>query len=298
MSKKNLPSYRVWQQAADHIEGMGFSAIRESETMRHYADGSGRHVDLCLRRPGIRDVDSGYIVLGHTGVQVSYGRVWTAMLSLDDYTQIEAKFGAVASPIQQKLDELIARHGPLVRTCGDDPLPGTLFCRFHDGRDFALDPNGGCVEPIYWPEDDGFGWPASVIVPRSFSPDGFQVSRPADYASVELPLSADTPFILIPYSPFVPVLLQNLSQYTLDTVFEQYGNFVTPEIERETLDGLSRYPNNSVHFWGNFFDFSGVFRVVTNHPEVIAALTAAIRSNQQTEAYRAARADHRGPCRM
>lgn len=293
MFNTNLANYRVWQQAADYIEGMGFSAIRESETLRHYTDGNGRYLDLCLRRPYLRDDDSSYIVLGHTGVKVAYGCVWTTLMRLTDYAQIEAQFDAAASPLQRKLDELVERHGPLVRTCGDDPLPGTLFCRFQDGRNFALDPNGGCVEPIYWPEDDGSGWPASVIVPLSFSPTSYHWHRPSDYASVELPLEADTPFILIPYGPFVPVLLQNLSQYTLDPVFEQYGNFVTPELERETLDGVSRYPTNAVHFWGNFGSLSSVFRVVTNHPEVIAALTAAIRTNQQTEAYQGARANHR-----
>lgn len=73
------------------------------------------------------------------------------------------------------------------------------------------------------------------------------------------------------------VLLAALSTYTLDPAFEEYGNFVGDD-----LPG---------HFFGNFYDVSGVFSLDTTDAELIAKLTAAIRANQATAAYAAAKVD-------
>ncbi len=66
-----------------------------------------------------------------------------------------------------------------------------------------------------------------------------------------------------------------LATEPLNYTFECYGNFVA---KRE---------NNITRFWGNFAHVSAVFQVDTSDPEVAARLTAAIRANQQTPAYRA-----------
>ena len=66
-----------------------------------------------------------------------------------------------------------------------------------------------------------------------------------------------------------------LATEPLNYTFECYGHFVA---KRE---------NNITRFWGNFAHVSAVFQVDTSDPEVAARLTAAIRANQQTPAYRA-----------
>lgn len=72
-------------------------------------------------------------------------------------------------------------------------------------------------------------------------------------------------------------LLAVLAREPLDPRFEPYGNFVIHE-----------HPP-VVRFWGNFFHVSHVFAIDTDEPALIARLTEAIRANQQTAAYAAAR---------
>jgi len=67
-------------------------------------------------------------------------------------------------------------------------------------------------------------------------------------------------------------LFENLERYTLDSVFEDYGNFAHMVAGR-------------AYFFGNFADLSGVFRLDTNDPALIKRLTKAIRANQATPRY-------------
>ena len=71
-------------------------------------------------------------------------------------------------------------------------------------------------------------------------------------------------------------LFARLQTNTLDPRFEQYGNFVF------VLPGLTR-------FWGNFYDYSHCFSVESDEPLIVDGLIKAIRKNQQTEAYKAAK---------
>ncbi len=75
-----------------------------------------------------------------------------------------------------------------------------------------------------------------------------------------------------------------LAETPLDPTFEEYGNFILPMDDASDTSGM-------VRFWGNFFLVSHVFSIDTDDPAVIHVLTAAIRANQQTEAYRKARID-------
>jgi hypothetical protein len=91
--------------------------------------------------------------------------------------------------------------------------------------------------------------------------------------------------------------IERLAAHTLDPSFEDYGNFVFEPRNAQYLgrgeyaDLGPQYPGqNVVRFWGNFADVSGVFHIDTDEPELIEKLTAAIRANQQTDAYQAARA--------
>lgn len=78
-------------------------------------------------------------------------------------------------------------------------------------------------------------------------------------------------------------LLHNLSTYTLDRTFEAFGNFIDDDARNERDEPL--HSDGSVRFWGNFAGVSCVFLVVSDEPEVIAAMTQAIRANQATESY-------------
>lgn len=72
-------------------------------------------------------------------------------------------------------------------------------------------------------------------------------------------------------------LLKVLASHPLDRNFEQYGNFIYAG-DPAILSGTTR-------FWGNFFTISHVFNIDTDEPEVIDALTRAIRANQQRQDY-------------
>jgi len=76
-------------------------------------------------------------------------------------------------------------------------------------------------------------------------------------------------------------LYARLRENTLDPRFENYGNFI---MHRK---------DDGVRFWGNFFDVSHVFDVVTNDPGIISTLCFAIRDNQDSVRYREARKSYR-----
>ena len=82
-------------------------------------------------------------------------------------------------------------------------------------------------------------------------------------------------------------IVRDLAEYTLDPVFEEYGNFVympTWEDEQaaEKYKGLTAIN-------GNFLTYSHAFRLLTDDIELIEELTKAIRKNQETEEYKQAK---------
>jgi hypothetical protein len=74
----------------------------------------------------------------------------------------------------------------------------------------------------------------------------------------------------------IDVLMDELSREPLNPTFEKYGNFVLP------------HDDGTVRVWGNFYNVSHVFSV-DGTPEELHGLITAVRANQKTAAYRAAR---------
>lgn len=82
-------------------------------------------------------------------------------------------------------------------------------------------------------------------------------------------------------------ILKDLAEYTLDPVFEEYGNFVymptwEDEQSAEKYKGLTAIS-------GNFLTYSHAFRLLTDDVELIEELTKAIKKNQETEEYKQAK---------
>ena len=102
----------------------------------------------------------------------------------------------------------------------------------------------------------------------------------------------------------IEALFERLASFPLNPDFEDYGNFITPARlahptqDPDTLltvyeDAGPIYPESpdALRFWGNFYELSAVFCIDTDEPELIERLTAAIRANQATPAYQAARSE-------
>ena len=84
-------------------------------------------------------------------------------------------------------------------------------------------------------------------------------------------------------------LYRLLETYTLDPVFERYGEFVnrTPcWIDGETA---RKYSGASV-FAGNFLSYSHAFYLITDQEELIRSLERLIEKNRASPQYQAARA--------
>lgn len=82
-------------------------------------------------------------------------------------------------------------------------------------------------------------------------------------------------------------ILHDLEHYTLDPVFEEYGNFVYKPtwIDKEVKEKYKGCTAIS----GNFETYSHAFNVYTDDEELINEFTEAIRKNQATEEYKAAK---------
>ena len=80
----------------------------------------------------------------------------------------------------------------------------------------------------------------------------------------------------------------DLECYTLDPVFELYGNFVNPSPEWLSEDVSAKYAG-CTSISGNFLYLSHAFRLVTDDPGLISRLSAAIARNKATPEYQAAR---------
>lgn len=83
-------------------------------------------------------------------------------------------------------------------------------------------------------------------------------------------------------------ILRHLEQYTLDPVFEDYGNFVNLNPEWLYPEAEKKY-KGCTSIFGNFLTFSHAFRLVTNDPGLIQRITEAINRNKATPEYQAAK---------
>lgn len=82
----------------------------------------------------------------------------------------------------------------------------------------------------------------------------------------------------------IDVLIEILRDHPLNRLFEKYGNFVERDarnLRGEWLEGVE----NAVSFFGNFFDRSHVFSIVSNDAHHVERLCAAIAANRQRADY-------------
>jgi hypothetical protein len=99
----------------------------------------------------------------------------------------------------------------------------------------------------------------------------------------------------------IAALLDRLAGEPLNPTLEAYGNFVMParaaapaigddgKVVYADLGPIYSEAPNAIRFTGNFYRVSAVFGIDTDEPELIEKLTAAIRANQATPAYKAAK---------
>lgn len=97
-------------------------------------------------------------------------------------------------------------------------------------------------------------------------------------------------------------LFEMLANYPLNRIFERYGNFITEnpinvqlswnDVDEETgklckyyLASDEQSEPGTVHFSGNFFNYSHVFSIRTTNAKLIEELSKAIRANQTRADY-------------
>lgn len=80
-------------------------------------------------------------------------------------------------------------------------------------------------------------------------------------------------------------LFEMMERYTLDPVFERYGDFIE---ENPILIGTRKAADYTTLF-GNFFDYSFVFAIDTTDAGLIERFKRAVERNKRTEAYQLAR---------
>jgi hypothetical protein len=90
----------------------------------------------------------------------------------------------------------------------------------------------------------------------------------------------------------IPTLLEVLKTETLDVTFEDFGNFVYEFKPYKGWNEKNQKYKGCICISGNFLYYSHVFNIITDETEVIDQLRAAIRKNQQTEAYKAAKVEY------
>lgn len=82
-------------------------------------------------------------------------------------------------------------------------------------------------------------------------------------------------------------ILRDLETYTLDPVFEMYGNFVNPAPVWLDEAQAMKYAGCTSIF-GNFLNYSHAFRLVTDDEALIARIAAAVEKNKARPEYKAA----------
>lgn len=99
-------------------------------------------------------------------------------------------------------------------------------------------------------------------------------------------INPDAPWSFIPDT--AENILRDLESFTLDPVFELYGNFINPAPVWMSEVVAERYAGCTSIF-GNFLTLSHAFRLVTDDPVLISRLSAAVERNKATKEYQAAR---------
>lgn len=97
----------------------------------------------------------------------------------------------------------------------------------------------------------------------------------------------DKPWLQVPDTE--ENILQDLEQYTLNPVFEMYGDFVN-RAPGWLTEELRQARAGHTMISGNFLNYNHPFRVCTDDEALIERLEAAINRNKAAPEYQAARA--------
>lgn len=87
-------------------------------------------------------------------------------------------------------------------------------------------------------------------------------------------------------------LIRVLEATPLDPCFEKYGTFVQPNPHFLKKEAQQKYAG-CTHFHGNFHQVSHSFNIITDEPETIEKLTAAIQGNINSHAYKQAKKEYK-----
>ena len=83
-------------------------------------------------------------------------------------------------------------------------------------------------------------------------------------------------------------IINDLENYTLDPVFEKYGNFVNRNPQWINPEITEKYAGCSTIF-GNFLALSHAFRLVTDDEALIGEIEEKVRKNQASAEYQEAK---------
>lgn len=84
-------------------------------------------------------------------------------------------------------------------------------------------------------------------------------------------------------------IMRDLEQYTLDPIFELYGNFVNLDPQWRSAEVETIRAGHAL-ISGNFLSYSHAFRILTDDRALIARFSEAVKRNNASPAYQAARA--------
>lgn len=83
-------------------------------------------------------------------------------------------------------------------------------------------------------------------------------------------------------------ILNDIARYTLDPVFEKYGDFVNHNPSWLDKESAEKYKGCTVIF-GNFLYYSHAFNIITDDENIIKAFEDAVKKNKSTSEYIAAK---------
>ena len=79
--------------------------------------------------------------------------------------------------------------------------------------------------------------------------------------------------------------IEKLQKYTLDPQFEQYGNFIKKNPKFPRNPEITEKYKGWYSLFGNFFDYSNAFSILTDDEKLAKKLRRLIRKNQKSEKY-------------
>lgn len=79
--------------------------------------------------------------------------------------------------------------------------------------------------------------------------------------------------------------IEKLQKYTLDPRFEKYGNFIGKNLKFPESPEMTEKYKGWYSLFGNFYDYSNAFSIMTDDEKLAKKLRRLIRKNQRSEKY-------------